>query len=105
MKPLNAALWPTYRPGVRGAFLRDADLEPHLSRYWLNAKYDDPETFKEQVAGGCEVYAMASTVHEQEIHVVSTDKMTGIQEARFLAQSSRDMVQHPRKKVPAPRKL
>lgn len=64
---------------MRGAFLKDADLKPHLSRYWLNAKYDDPETFKQQVAGVCDVYAMAPTAHQQGTHVVSTDEMTGIQ--------------------------
>jgi len=64
---------------VQGAFLKDADLKPHLSRYWLNAKYDDPQTFNEQVTRVCDVYAMAPTAREQGIHVVSTDEMTGIQ--------------------------
>ena len=45
----------------------------------MNARYDDPETFNEQVAGVCNVYAMAPTAHEQGIHVVSTDEMTGMQ--------------------------
>ena len=64
---------------MQGAFLKDADLKPHLSRYWLNAKYDDPQTFNEQVTRVCDVYAMAPTAREQGIHVVSTDEMTGIQ--------------------------
>jgi len=64
---------------VQGAFLKDADLKPHQSRYWLNAKYDDPQTFNQQVTGVCDAYSMASTAHENGVHVVSTDEMTGIQ--------------------------
>ena len=36
-----------------------ADLKPHQSRYWLNAKPSDPEAFQEQVAKVCEVYQQA----------------------------------------------
>ena len=64
---------------MRGVFLKEADLKPHLFRYWLNAKYEAPETFNEQVTGVCETYAKAPTAHEEGGHVVSTDEMTGIQ--------------------------
>lgn len=50
-----------------------------MSRYWLNAKYDDPEIFNEEVNGVCETYAMAPSAQQNGIHVVSTDEMTGIQ--------------------------
>jgi len=45
----------------------------------LNANYDDPETFNQQINEVCDVYAMAPSAHENGIHVVSTDEMTGIQ--------------------------
>jgi hypothetical protein len=45
----------------------------------LNAKYADPQTFNEQINGVCDVYAMAPTAHENGVHIVSTDEMTGIQ--------------------------
>jgi transposase len=45
----------------------------------LNAKYADPETFNDQINGVCDVYAMAPTSHEDGVHIVSTDEMTGIQ--------------------------
>jgi len=45
----------------------------------LNAKYDDPQTFNQQVTGVCDTYALASTAHEKGVHVISTDEMTGIQ--------------------------
>ena len=64
---------------MQGDFLKEADLKPHLSRYWLNAKYDDPQTFNQQVADVCGVYAMAPTAQEDGRHVISTDEMTGIQ--------------------------
>ena len=32
-------------PRSVGRFLDEADLKPHLCRYWLNASPDDPETF------------------------------------------------------------
>jgi hypothetical protein len=79
MRPLNVASSPTYRPVVWGAFLKDAAIKPHQSNYWLNANYDDPQIFNEQVSGVCDVYGMASTAHEKDIHIVSTDEMTGIQ--------------------------
>jgi transposase len=54
-------------------------LQPHRSRYWLNAKPQDPEAFRQQVATVCEVYEQAGRLEEQGIHVVSTDEKTGIQ--------------------------
>ncbi len=44
----------------------------------MNAKYDDPQTFNQQVTGVCDTYALASA-HENGVHVISTDEMTGIQ--------------------------
>lgn len=45
----------------------------------MNANYDDPETFNQQINEVCDVYAMAPTAHENGVHIVSTDEMTGIQ--------------------------
>jgi transposase len=64
---------------VQGDFLKEADLKPHQSRYWLNAKYDDPHTFSGQVTDVCGVYAIARTAQQNGVHVISTDEMTGIQ--------------------------
>lgn len=55
-------------------------MQPHLSRYWLNNKRDeDPEGFDQQVATVCDLYATAPTLHEQGVHVMSSDEKTGIQ--------------------------
>lgn len=45
----------------------------------MNANYDDPETFNRQISEVCDVYAMAPSAHENGVHIVSTDEMTGIQ--------------------------
>jgi hypothetical protein len=67
------------RPDPWGGFLKEADLKPHLSQYWLNAKYEHREVFDAQVKTICDTYAQACALHEQGSHVVSTDEMTGIQ--------------------------
>ena len=63
-----------------GRFWEEADLKPHQSRYWLNnERAKDPEKFDEEVRTLCEVYKEAQKLHEQGVHVVSTDEKTGIQ--------------------------
>ena len=54
-------------------------MQPHKSRYWLNANPDDPEEFRRQSAAVCELYERAEQLAEQGIHVVGTDEKTGIQ--------------------------
>lgn len=62
-----------------GRILDEAELKPHLSRYWLNADSEDPETFATAVEQVCELYAQTPTLHEQGVVIVSTDEKTGIQ--------------------------
>ncbi len=67
-----------------------ADLKPHLSRYWLNAKPADPTVFQEQVAQVCEVYKQAPAQAAAEgTHTVSVDEMTGIQALERIAKTLR----------------
>lgn len=58
-----------------------ADLQPHRSRYWLNAKAkpEDPVAFAAQVETICTAYAYAPMLETLGCHVISTDEMTGIQ--------------------------
>jgi transposase len=63
-----------------GRFLDEADLKPHLSRYWLNAANPDkPETFRQEVKTVCDIYHQAPELHEQGASIISTDEKTGIQ--------------------------
>jgi transposase len=54
-------------------------LQPHRSRYWLNANPEDPVAFGQQVATVCDLYEQAGRLAEQGVHLVSTDEKTGIQ--------------------------
>jgi transposase len=54
-------------------------LQPHRSRYWLNANPLDPEVFREQAEAVCDLYERAGALAERGIHVVSVDEKTGIQ--------------------------
>ncbi len=65
--------------GAVGHLLREAELQPHRSRYWLNASPEDPEQFAQEVRTVCEVYQKAPELDESGGHVVSVDEKTGIQ--------------------------
>jgi hypothetical protein len=56
-------------------------VQPHRSRYWLNAKTKaaDPEEFAKQVETVCTSYAYAPVLQALGGHIVSYDEMTGIQ--------------------------
>ena len=57
-----------------------AELQPHRSRYWLNANPADPIRFEQQVREVCETYRAAPDRLENEnIHTMSIDEKTGIQ--------------------------
>ena len=62
-----------------GRFLEEADLQPHRSAYWLNARPEDPEAFAAEVQTVCELYQHAPQLHAAGVTLVSTDEKTGIQ--------------------------
>lgn len=66
-------------PRSVGRILDEADLKPHLSRYWLNANPADPEQFNGAVNIVCDLYAKAPQLYKEGKHLVSTDEKTGIQ--------------------------
>lgn len=39
-----------------GRYLREFELQPHRSKYWLNTKEKDPELFQQQVERVCRTY-------------------------------------------------
>src|SRR5262249_58358830 len=62
-----------------GRYLREAELQPHKSRYWLNTKEKDPQRFQQQVEAVCDCYQEAPRLYAQgDTHTVCTDEMTGI---------------------------
>lgn len=61
-------------------------MQPHRSRYWLNANPKDPVAFQQQVEAVCACYLAAPQLWEEEgVHTVSTDEMTGIQALERIA--------------------
>ena len=62
-----------------GRILKEGDLKPHRSRYWLNHTVDDEAEFRQEVRTVCQLYHQAQELHAQGIHLVSTDEKTGIQ--------------------------
>ncbi|MEA3484021.1 MAG: IS630 family transposase [Pseudomonadota bacterium] len=69
-------------PSHLGTILKNKDLQPHRSRYWLNAKADEKKT--ERIADICDVYHRIPQT-EDEI-ALSVDEMTGIQALERIAE-------------------
>jgi transposase len=69
-----------------GRYLREAAMQPHKSRYWLNTTEKDPEKFREQVKTVCDTYLAAPERERTEnTHTVCVDEMTGIQALERIA--------------------
>jgi transposase len=67
-------------PSQVSRYLREAALQPHKSRYWLNTAETDPARFEEQVKTVCETYLAAPQRERIEgTHTVCVDEMTGSQ--------------------------
>lgn len=67
-------------PSQVNRYLREAELQPHKSRYWLNTTEKDPEVFAAQVQMVCACYQDAPELYRyHNTHTISTDEMTGIQ--------------------------
>lgn len=73
--------WSRSRLGTSRVFLEEADLKPHLSRYWLNAKAKDtdPEGFARAATAVCDAYRRAPEAYLRGEHTVSNDEKTSIQ--------------------------
>lgn len=69
-----------------GHFLREAALQPHRRKMWLNTKEKDPQVFQREVETVCAAYQAAPALHEQQgTHTVCCDEMTGIQALERIA--------------------
>src|SRR2546421_7428145 len=66
--------------------LRQAQLQPHRSRYWLNSTEKDPELFESQVQIVCACYHDAPQLYfHHDTHTICVDEMTGIQALERIA--------------------
>jgi transposase len=67
-------------PSQVNRLLRQAELQPHKSRYWLNTTEKDPELFAAQVQMVCACYQDAPQLYfYHDTHTICVDEMTGIQ--------------------------
>ncbi len=77
---IRRGIVPSISPSQIGRYLREAELQPHKSRYWLNTKEKDPEVFRAQVETVCACYLDAPHLyHYHDTHTICVDEMTGIQ--------------------------
>lgn len=60
-------------------FLRNAQLQPHRSRYWLNSRTRNSEDYEVRIRDICFLYVNAIEMHQKGVHLVSVDEKTGIQ--------------------------
>ena len=63
-----------------GRYLKQAAVQPHRSKMWLNTTEKDPENFERQVAKVCETYLEAPRKAAVDgTHTVSVDEATSLQ--------------------------
>ena len=83
---IQQGIVPSISASQVGRYLREAELQPHRSRYWLNTKEKDPERFQAKVQEVCDSYLEAPRLYAtEETHTVCTDEMTGIQALERIA--------------------
>jgi transposase len=75
-------------PSQVSRYLREAAMQPHKSRYWLNTTETDPARFEEQVKAVCETYLAAPQRERIEgTHTICVDELTGLQALERIAPS------------------
>src|SRR6266853_2404335 len=80
MKSCGGASSSRSHRGMPGGYSKEADLKPHLIRYWLTPAADEPDEEREQKeADVCATYGEAPARAATGQRVISTDEMTGVQ--------------------------
>ena len=60
-------------------FLNEAEIRPHRVKEWIHTPIENEAEFNQTVHDLCGLYAAAPAMHEQNIHVISSDEKTGMQ--------------------------
>ena len=85
---IRRGIVPSISPSQVSRYLREAALQPHKSRYWLNTTEKDPTRFEAQVKAVCDTYLAAPQRERIEgTHTVCVDEMTGLQALERIAPS------------------
>ena len=75
-------------PSQVSRYLREAALQPHQSRYWLNPTETDPARFEAPVKAVCDTYRAAPEQERtHQTHTVCVDAMTGLPALEPIARS------------------
>jgi transposase len=83
---MKQGIVPSISAAQVGRYLREAELQPHRSKSWLNTKEKDPARFQAKVEEVCDCYLEAPGLYAEEgTHTVCTDEMTGIQALERIA--------------------
>lgn len=73
-----------------GRYLKQAALQPHRRKMWLNTKEKDPVVFAEQVKGVCQTYQEAPRRAVKDgTRTICVDEMTGLQALERVAPDKR----------------
>src|SRR5215831_1154551 len=79
-RSFGGALSSRSRRGTPGGYSKEADLKPHLIRYWLTPAADEPpEERDERIGDVCSTYHAAPARLAAGERTISTDEMTGVQ--------------------------
>jgi len=69
----------TYPYRKSGVFLKERDLQPHLTKGWLNPNIENEQEFQETVEKICDIYKSSEILEKNGTKVMSTDEKMGIQ--------------------------
>ncbi len=67
-----------------GRILQEADIKPHLVRYWEYPATEDKEAFYKQAETICSLYQQSPTLLKKNSRIISVDEKTGIQALQRL---------------------
>ena len=62
-----------------GRYLRQAAVQPHRKKMWLNTTEKDPQKFQSEVENVCRTYLEAAAKAANGVHTVSVDEATSLQ--------------------------
>jgi hypothetical protein len=68
-----------------GRFLREAAVQPHRKKMWLNTKEKDPQKFQAELENVCRTYLEAPAKAAAGGHTVSVDEATSLQALERVA--------------------
>jgi transposase len=81
LEAIERGVFESISPRHVDRLLKEVDLRPHKSKYWLTSpdKREEPEAYQQAVEKVSDTYLDAPELHAEGVHVVCTDEKTGMQ--------------------------